>query len=610
MHWAVNNKSESCVRILIGRVDLSIENQVRKTKINLVRYQSRVYSIARVLSLSLASHADLARILPSNYKIDTPDEAGTSLILAYENGQFNIARQLLKLDGINFPIKDEQDGIDVGVQCKRLSLVDAILDQNDSYRAINEKYQTGQTALAQASSTGNASVVERLLQETNIDINATAEGGETALTLACSFGCTYVVTQLLALSPDRLYINWLILSGNTALAHAASEGHEGIVQILLQFPGIDAIQETTPGVGILEKKHYSVVHQLLLASDACDPQEYVELLSNLGTSMTHELAMKLLFRDLPFELIGGTLTPRSLQQHSWTNLLDRASDVPSHFRISCFQALVASPQYDAFAKDVCQELAFATDQDGRKAIEITDATTRSYLFSQLYFCSRYELFQGPPVHVSNTAVVVMAYDHGLCAQAFDEYAKHGELTQDEFVICSQLLGRLTAERMAATQKKRLRAKEAWEMEFRLWDSDNSGKISNEEFLKYGAKYFGGKVKKNRSLMSDNFALQCLPAVDEATFQACVAHLTINDDMNMSSYRHLLGQSIGAKFSSGILPPELIHELKSNDEVAAYEAYWADYREDKMVWNKIKPKKKIVVKSFRPEMDWTCGRLGV
>ncbi|KAF0718273.1 Aste57867_1794 [Aphanomyces stellatus] len=700
MHLAVKNKNESCVRVLIGRVDLSIEDNLDQTALMIANKQGYT-EIARILGQTFedptqAVSCDIVRGLPPDVLAGTPHEAGKSLLQAVQNGQNDIALKLLELDAININVRDETGDTVFIVAClnSKLRIVDAILGRKDFHETINEKGDMRRTAFAQSCQMGLLSVVARLLQEPRIDINATDEIDDTALTLACFFGCTGVVELLLALPPESHDINWQILStGNTALSHAASEGHTEIVRMLLQFPGIDAsicnVDNMRPFDLALENKHYSVVHQFLLTSNACDPQEFVELLSALGPFLTHESAMKILLLNLPFEVLSGTLAPRSSHSHSWTTFLDFSSKVPPHVRISCFEALVASPEYVSVVKDiVCQELAFSTDQDGRKAIEITDATTRSYLFSQLYFCSRYELFQGPPVHVSNTAVVVMAYDHGLCEQVFDENAKHGELTQDGFVKCSQLLGRLTAERTSATQKKHLRAKEAWEMEFRLWDTDNSGKISKAEFVKYGAKYFGGKIKvalkfmkhkseykrelDSRKYMSDSFALQCLPSVDEATFQACVAHLAINDDMNMSSYRHLLvmpaadrslvdihlrerpsemkikaivhevattlahlhernlvhgdlkklnilrvenkfklidfdattrvGQSIGAKFSSGILPPELFHELNSTDEVAAYEAYWADYREDKMVWNKIKPKKKFVVKSYRPEMD--------
>ncbi|KAF0696134.1 hypothetical protein As57867_013032, partial [Aphanomyces stellatus] len=653
MHWAVNHGKEDSVRALIGHVDLTIQDYNNSTAFKCAVEQG--YSAIEKL-LSARDQVGL-QVMETH----TPEEAGKALIQALKNGQGRAVLALLQLGAIDVYAKDENGNTALMLACQTtdLEIVDAILTRQDFLQTLNERGEYGRSALAHAVCGGPAYIVERLLQVPDIDFTLTDEVGERwctlmdmvqegdmVLGLACGFDSVDVVKLLLTQPAVRLHINWQSLAGDTALHYASCGSHSAIIQTLLKVPDIHDSLRNYDGLRpidlALEAEQYNAVNEFIVSITTFDPAE-----SNCFVS-----------------------TPPTLQKNR-----------PSRFCSSIYASLQFAPTY------ICQELAFATDQDGRKAIDITDATTRSYLHSQLYFCSRYKLFHGPPVHVSNTAVVVMAYDHGLCEQVFDENAKNGELTQDGFVKCSQLLGRLTAERTAATQKKHLRAKEAWEMEFRLWDSDNSGQISKDEFLKYGIKYFGGRIKvalkfmmheseynrelKNPSLMSDDFALQCLPSVDEATFQACVAHLTINDDMNMSSYRHLLvmpaadrsledihlrnrpsemkikaivhevattlahlhkrnlvhgdlkklnilrvenkfklidfdattrvGQSIGAKFSSGILPPELFHELNSTDEVAAYESYWADYREDKMVWNKIKPKKKIVVKSFRPEM---------
>ncbi|GMH54434.1 hypothetical protein TrRE_jg9806, partial [Triparma retinervis] len=63
---------------------------------------------------------------------------------------------------------------------------------------------------------------------------------------------------------------------------------------------------------------------------------------------------------------------------------------------------------------------------------------------------------------------------------------------------------------------------------------------------------------------------------------------------------------GAKFSSGVLPPEMIYALKDGDELKQFEVYFADViNSDPQLWTKIQPtlfkkgrkKKKYVVKTF-------------
>ena len=59
----------------------------------------------------------------------------------------------------------------------------------------------------------------------------------------------------------------------------------------------------------------------------------------------------------------------------------------------------------------------------------------------------------------------------------------------------------------------------------------------------------------------------------------------------------------AKFSSGVLPPEALYELKDKER-SQFDSYWADLKDtDKELWSKVQPKsskqgKQYVVKTFR------------
>ena len=63
----------------------------------------------------------------------------------------------------------------------------------------------------------------------------------------------------------------------------------------------------------------------------------------------------------------------------------------------------------------------------------------------------------------------------------------------------------------------------------------------------------------------------------------------------------------SKFSSGVLPPEALYELKDNER-GQFDSYWADLKDaDSELWSKVQPKsskqgKQYVVKTFRTDGD--------
>ncbi|KAF0712822.1 Aste57867_4650 [Aphanomyces stellatus] len=344
--------------------------------------------------------------------------------------------------------------------------------------------------------------------------------------------------------------------------------------------------------------------------------------------------------------------------------------------------------FQLHSSTVCHELAHMKDQYGRGVLETADATTRAYFHDRLYFCGRYELFEGPPVHVSSTAVVVYAHDHGLMDQIFDQYAdnKTGGLTLAGFVECNQALDRWTTDRNF-TNRLKTRNSELWRREFKQWDKDQNGVMCKDEFIRYSAQYFGRKLKvgikfmrkldeyqrerNSRKQLDSSFALQLLPTVDESVFSQRISSMKpINDgDIKMTEYQYMLvmpaadrsledifekerpsnerirgylheialslkgvhdkglvhgdlkklnilrvhnqlklidfdattkiGDNLGVKFSSGILPPEMFYALKDNKDEEIYKAYWGEKNvNDPKRWNKLKPRNNYVVRSYR------------
>ncbi|KAF0714338.1 Aste57867_3915 [Aphanomyces stellatus] len=208
-------------------------------------------------------------------------------------------------------------------------------------------------------------------------------------------------------------------------------------------------------------------------------------------------------------------------------------------------------KFGSCSQELLRDLAFGKDKHGRQFIQITDGTTRQYLNDLLFYCGRYEIFDGPPVHVSNTAVVVMAYDHGICAQQFHEFKNpNGDMDETGFIKCNAIIGRDS--KNIGSQK---REKEKWQAEFRLWDKDNNSSLSEGEYLNFCRQHFGGRLKvamkfmrnsneydreiKTRKQLQSAVVLHHLPSAEQTLFQAHLPTLKINGDISMANFRHVL-----------------------------------------------------------------------
>ncbi|KAF0719424.1 Aste57867_1057 [Aphanomyces stellatus] len=498
---------------------------------------------------------------------------------------------------------------------------------------INTRAANGDSALMLAAAHGFDQICRLLLTHHEININASNYHGDTALSRACDNNHSNVVVLFLA--QPSIAVTWTDTDDNTLLMRAANHGRHEILNVLLSARAsqevdeevLRAIELAIAGGHFLafqaliqsiesdelarlfrlresedildlamEHHQYNIVHELLSIVETFQhdlgTKSYVWLrrrspvqhkngtlyLKCTAAHLTHESAMRFLVRDLPFEMVNGRILARN-HCFSWTTLLDLACDISSDVRRSCIQAIVDHPNFAAVAKEWLHALAFARDQNERRAIDTTDATTRKYLHDRLFFCGRYELFDGPPVHVSPTSVVAMAYDHEICHQIFLEHAIMGNLDKAGFIKCSQLLGRLLERN--ASHKKRERDSDMWAKDFHLWDKDENGSMSAVEFADYCAKHFCSKLKvalkfmrrnveydrevKTRGFLTkSSHVLGLLPAEKQDVFKEHVKTLTINDDLHMSGYPNVLAMPAADRSLEDIYAKELPKDTKIKD----------------------------------------------
>ncbi|KAF0697593.1 Aste57867_11731 [Aphanomyces stellatus] len=575
----------------------------------------------------------------------------TALIYASNEGHIEVVRALLSCEGIDINATNNY-GASALMYASKMGRTDVVrtLSGHEGID-VNALDKYGTSALMIASEKGRAEIVRILLGCESININDTDKNGKSALMYASNEGRGEVVCALSGC--DGIEINAIDKFGTSALMYASEKGHVEVVRAMSGCEGID--------INAIDK-------------EGKRPLEYC------AKYFDHKAAMKLLLLDMPIQARDGNLVSRQDHSFSWTTFMDVTLSVDLAVRQSCVASILNHSNFASYFHELLHELAFAKDQHGREVIQITDASSRKYFYDQLYFCGRYQIFEGPPVHVSNTAVVVMAYDHGICAQVFQEHKNiDGHLDEARFVTCSAILGRLVA-------KTKKHGKKQSQEEFRLWDRDASGALSEEEFHRYCMQHFGGKLKvamkfmrssteynrevKTRMRLNSEFVVHQLPTLEQSMFQKHMPTLKINGDFSMANFGHVLvmaaadrslddiflkerpgdnktktllnevvlglqhlhaqgfvhgdlkklnvlrvqnelklidfdaavrvGQPLGAKYSSGILPPEMFESLENDDDIARHKTYWG--RDDLFTRKKAPVKSSYVVKAYRDGHD--------
>ena len=196
--------------------------------------------------------------------------------------------------------------------------------------------------------------------------------------------------------------------------------------------------------------------------------------------------------DLPFDLDGSTKE----HQGSWFSLLDLNGDIGIATRHTLVEDTLSQHAH------LVDALANVKDEGGRRAFDITDLATKQIFQKHLYFCGRYEIEPGPPIHRSATAVVVHAKDHksserytrgfdkvtsgkasgagagtgtGTGAGAGAENEEAGAVDVAAFQACMK---ELCAEFGVGYDAQEL------DRFFKACDSDRSGTISREEFQSF------------------------------------------------------------------------------------------------------------------------------
>ncbi|KAF0698591.1 hypothetical protein As57867_010781, partial [Aphanomyces stellatus] len=532
---------------------------------------------------------------------------------------------------------------------------------------------------------GRARIVELLIQR-GLDVNTCETNTETPLLVASRKGFLHIV-QLILQAPSFNSLNHATDTHKTALMVACLEGKTDVALALLALPDINVTMKSTSGDtamrASLQKRLFQVVEALIARGAEFDVLFGTDpLLLRVASFLRVETATAMLLRDLPVQVdANGRLGPRDDHTYSWNIFLDSSTPVAATTRLQAVATIVTLAQFDNCRDDLVRDLALAQDKNGRSVLQTTDAATRKYFNDQLFFCGRYEIHDGPPIHVSSTAVVVHAIDHGLFKQLFDHHAVDGSLPKAGFDACALTLGQKSTSR---STKEGIVVSD-----FDLYDKNKSGTLAEVEFLHYCDQVFGSQLRVAMKFMrnedeykreidmrkglNSQSVVELLPTAPEKVFQANVHHLKLHGNVHMAQYPHVLvmpladrslediylkerpndnpirnmlqeiaellkqlhenniihgdlkklnvlrvqshmrlidmdaatvsGQNIGAKFSSGSLPPELFYKLKDEEERTRYVQYWQSISvSNPDLWEKVKPRNNWVVKTFHSSID--------
>jgi len=93
---------------------------------------------------------------------------------------------------------------------------------------------------------GNHAAIVQLLTTNSIDINLQNNKGFSPLTISTTLRLEEIFQQML--DTGHTDLNFKCHDGRSFLSYAASEGHEGIVKLLLALPGID-VNASDPRTG-------------------------------------------------------------------------------------------------------------------------------------------------------------------------------------------------------------------------------------------------------------------------------------------------------------------------------------------------------------------------
>ncbi|KAF0685326.1 Aste57867_22746 [Aphanomyces stellatus] len=594
------------VRLLLPHVDATHAGEVGLVGLA-IAYRSFIRDICQYL---IDTHAVGVNVMT--------ETGATPLHIACLNGRVPVVQYLLPLANVNATDAFGATPLHIASKVGNVEIVRLLVDVAD----VNKPDNKGQTPLHIAATYGFAHVVAvlattcstslrdhagqtagdvaKLNKNTDVDVVLTeCVAAEAAVAQIKASRCNWnhrfensMTALILAARCGRIDLAKLALDGgcdinlfdtqeNTALSWATRHGHLKMVQYLSKQPSCDVhiacwrpdgLGRSRPVFTALDNSHFDIACVLIAHHSSFYIQSHGRLLLDmLAPYVTEEVATLLLLRDMPIKIVDGAVLERIGHSFSWATFLDPSLPVDPKVRVSTVRVILQHPTWRTAknSMDVYKALTYATDKYGRIALHSTDAATRQVLTELLFFCGRYEIFDGAPLHVSATSIVVHAFDHGMFTQVFEMHAnENGELDVRGFIQCSQTLN-LDYQGVIETPQRRT--------EFDIIDRCKRGTITKTDYLRFCNQKYGGKMKvalkfmrnedeyvreqTTRQGLHSKFVLNILPSASLNAIQQNIKTLTLYGDIPGAKYPHMLVLPFADRSLQDIYDKEYVSENK-------------------------------------------------
>ena len=308
----------------------------------------------------------------------------------------------------------------------------------------------------------------------------------------------------------------------------------------------------------------------------------------------------LVLADLPISSDPECADPVEEHGHSWSIIIAKSTQAPAKWKPVIEAVFKAQPSVQH-----CLALAHSKDRNHRTVFNLATHEVQQIMTRYMFFCGRYELQHGPPIHRSATAVVIAATDHSLPGKprVALKLMKHEEQmlregnVRNKYTLDTKFVVGLLEGPPASVIEQGVK-------ELRLQDERSLEEFKFGLVMPFASRSLDAIFRQERPDLAQIKAMML--QVAEA-LQHChdrgVAHCDIKTlnvvrvedrmcliDMDASG---VIGKDfVGTKFSSGVLPPEMFYELKTTESIEQYKHHFREVE-----WQKHEPMDNIVVKAF-------------
>ena len=211
-----------------------------------------------------------------------------------------------------------------------------------------------------------------------------------------------------------------------ALLYLQQPHEQVVIEIIRRNPALLAVQQGQ-GYGGLWPLHRITINiaprgacfsvNFLSECISLNPRSVMYRSADNVTALFKAIRLKPPTHDIIFTLVAADppLLPDGEHNAHYAGALHEILDATSPLDSKFVCKLV----HDVFSSnpDLAHGLANDVDVFGRRAMNIAHKDVRLMIQNFIFFCGRYEIDKGPPLHRSGTSVVVLAVDHGQVADA-------------------------------------------------------------------------------------------------------------------------------------------------------------------------------------------------